>query len=150
MKPKVAATLPWSRSGRDLAADVRWELRHQLNTVASYAQWTLVPVVLLAIDDFGTGYANIGQLLDLPADIVKLDKRFIRQLPAAGQGGTLVLAIIGMAQGMGKTTIAEGVENREQLDFLRSAGCTAYQGFLAGAALPEREACELARGWRGH
>jgi diguanylate cyclase (GGDEF)-like protein len=106
--------------------------------------------VLLAIDDFGTGYANIGQLLDLPADIVKLDKRFIRQLPAAGQGGTLVRAIIGMAQGMGKTTIAEGVENREQLDFLRSAGCTAYQGFLAGAALPEREACELARGWRGH
>ena len=49
MKPKVAVTVPWSMSSRSLAADVRWELRHQLNALASLAQWTIVPVVLLTL-----------------------------------------------------------------------------------------------------
>lgn len=103
--------------------------------------------ILLAIDDFGTGYANLSHLLDLPAATVKLDKRFIDKLPHDIPSVALVRAIITMATSMNMRTVAEGVEREEQLEFLRENGCSAYQGYLAGPALPTRDAIELAQGW---
>lgn len=99
----------------------------------------------LAIDDFGTGYANLGQLLDLPAGAVKIDRRFIEKLPGDKHSAALVRAMITLASGIGMQAIAEGVENTDQLDFLIDNDCNAYQGFLASKALPHGQALAFAR-----
>lgn len=99
----------------------------------------------LAVDDFGTGHSNLSRLLDLSADAIKIDKRFVDQLPHDKQSAALVRSMITLASGLGMKVIAEGVENRSQLDFLRDNGCDACQGFLFSAALPFDAALELAR-----
>jgi EAL domain-containing protein (putative c-di-GMP-specific phosphodiesterase class I) len=104
--------------------------------------------MLLSIDDFGTGYSNLGHLLDLPAYSVKLDKRFIDKLPHDKKSAALVRAVITLASGLGMTAVAEGVEHEEQLDFLRRHGCTAYQGYRAGMAMPHAVALDVARSWQ--
>ncbi len=104
--------------------------------------------MLLSIDDFGTGYSNLGHLLDLPAHSVKLDKRFIEKLPYDKKSAALVRAVITLASGLGMTAVAEGVEHEEQLNFLRQHGCTAYQGYRAGMAMPYTVALDTARKWQ--
>jgi diguanylate cyclase (GGDEF)-like protein len=96
--------------------------------------------VQLAIDDFGTGYANLAHLLDLPAAVIKIDKRFVDKLPGDKHSIALVRAILTMAQSMGMQTVAEGVEREEQLQFLRENGCDAWQGFLRVSPMPAAEA----------
>jgi len=86
--------------------------------------------VKLAIDDFGTGYSSLAYLKKFPIDILKIDKSFIDELPSDKDSITIVKTIIAMAKSMGYKTIAEGVENQEQLDFLATVGCDLYQGFL--------------------
>ena len=105
--------------------------------------------MLLSIDDFGTGYSNLGHLLDLPAYSVKLDKRFIEKLPHDKNSAALVRAVITLASGLGMTAVAEGVEHEDQLNFLRQHGCTAYQGYRAGMAMPYTVALDMARKWQG-
>ncbi len=105
--------------------------------------------MLLSIDDFGTGYSNLGHLLDLPAYSVKLDKRFIDKLPHDKKSAALVRAVITLASGLGMTAVAEGVEHEGQLEFLRQHGCTAYQGYRAGMAMPYTVALDMARKWQG-
>jgi EAL domain-containing protein (putative c-di-GMP-specific phosphodiesterase class I) len=86
--------------------------------------------VRLTIDDFGTGYSRLGYLKDYPVDKLKIDQSFVATL----DGNTAVIgAIIAMARSLDMLAIAEGVETQEQLDFLRSAGCDQYQGYLADA-----------------
>jgi EAL domain-containing protein (putative c-di-GMP-specific phosphodiesterase class I) len=101
----------------------------------------------LAIDDFGTGYSNLGRLLDLPAQAIKIDKRFIDKLPDDKNSRALVRSMITLASGLGMKTIAEGVEHPAQLEFLRDNGCDACQGFNFSAALPFDEALSLAQVW---
>jgi len=101
----------------------------------------------ISIDDFGTGFANLGQLLDLPASTLKIDKRFVDKLPADRDSAALVKGIVMIASGMGMRTIAEGVESPEQLRFLTENNCDAYQGYLAGVALPPKAALDLAARW---
>ncbi|WP_229202269.1 sensor domain-containing protein [Pseudoduganella aquatica] len=86
--------------------------------------------VRLTIDDFGTGYSRLGYLKDYPVDKLKIDQSFVATL----DGNTAVIgAMIAMARSLDMLAIAEGVETQEQLDFLRSAGCDQYQGYLADA-----------------
>ena len=86
--------------------------------------------VRLTIDDFGTGYSRLGYLKDYPVDKLKIDQSFVRTL----DGNTAVItAIVAMARSLDMVAIAEGVETREQLNFLRSVGCHQYQGYLADA-----------------
>jgi EAL domain-containing protein (putative c-di-GMP-specific phosphodiesterase class I) len=103
--------------------------------------------MLLAIDDFGTGYANLGQLLDLPAYAIKIDKRFVEKLPQDKDSAALIRAMITLAAGLGMQAIAEGVEQEVQLDFLREHGCDACQGFRSAPALPAPAALALAKDW---
>lgn len=103
--------------------------------------------VPLAVDDFGTGHSNLSRLLDLSADAIKIDKRFVDQLPHDKQSAALVRSMITLATGLGMKVIAEGVENLAQLEFLREIGCDACQGFTFSAALPFEAALELARNW---
>jgi EAL domain-containing protein (putative c-di-GMP-specific phosphodiesterase class I) len=91
--------------------------------------------VRIVLDDFGTGYGSLSYLRSFPFDKVKLDRRLIAEAARAPDAAALVEAIIGLA-GIGMTTLAEGVESAQQLDWMRAQGCTEAQGFLFGAGVP--------------
>jgi diguanylate cyclase (GGDEF)-like protein/PAS domain S-box-containing protein len=86
--------------------------------------------VRLAIDDFGTGYSSLSYLKRFPVDYVKIDQSFIRGLGEGTEDAAITKAIIDMAHSLGLKVVAEGVENQQQLDFLRSNGCDEVQGYL--------------------
>ena len=84
----------------------------------------------ISIDDFGTGYSSLAYLKELPIDIIKIDRSFIRDVPQDPNDSVLVETIVAMARHLGIRTIAEGVETEEQLEFLSALGCDIYQGYL--------------------
>jgi diguanylate cyclase (GGDEF)-like protein/PAS domain S-box-containing protein len=92
--------------------------------------------VRLAIDDFGTGYSSLSYLQKLPAAILKIDRSFLTSLDQGPNGSTLVKGIIGLANGLGLITVAEGIENEEQATILRALGCSCGQGLLFSPPLP--------------
>jgi diguanylate cyclase (GGDEF)-like protein/PAS domain S-box-containing protein len=94
--------------------------------------------VQLAIDDFGTGYSSLSYLQQLPATILKIDRSFLQGLEGK-DGRTLVRGIIGLANGLSLTTVAEGIEQREQAEALRRMGCLCGQGLFFAPPLPARE-----------
>lgn len=105
----------------------------------------------IAIDDFGTGYSSLSRLSSLPVDTLKIDRSFVRQLPASAQGLTLVQTVISLAQAFSMTTVAEGVETQAQFALLRESGCTQSQGYLHSRPVPaEAFVTMLRRGPRGH
>ncbi|UCH26011.1 MAG: EAL domain-containing protein [Trueperaceae bacterium] len=83
----------------------------------------------LAIDDFGTGYSNLGALKDLPFDIVKIDRSFLRDVPENRRNTTLVKTILAMAQVLELSVVAEGIETDAQAHFLYWEGARWLQGF---------------------
>ena len=91
--------------------------------------------VSISLDDFGTGYSSLAMLQALPIDNVKIDKRFIDGISESAEGKTIVKAVIAMCSEMGLSTTAEGVENDEQLSFLRESGCSKVQGYLLNRPL---------------
>lgn len=93
----------------------------------------------LAIDDFGTGYSSLSYLRRLPLDAIKIDRSFIRDLPASESDRQITLAIIAMAKALNLEVIAEGIEVDAQRQFLLEAGCETGQGFLISAARPAEE-----------
>jgi len=95
--------------------------------------------VQLAIDDFGTGYSSLSYLKRMPVDKLKIDRSFVEGLPADTSDVGIVQTIIAIARTMQLRVLAEGVEGRSQLDFLREAGCEECQGFLFGPAVPSQE-----------
>jgi EAL domain-containing protein (putative c-di-GMP-specific phosphodiesterase class I) len=92
--------------------------------------------VRIALDDFGTGYATLSQLLELHLDKIKIDRSFVDRLGKDKESTIIIRAIIGLATGFGLTTTAEGVEDPEQLAYLRQHGCLEGQGYLFGRAVP--------------
>jgi diguanylate cyclase (GGDEF)-like protein len=92
--------------------------------------------VRIALDDFGTGYATLSQLLSFQFDKIKIDKSFVARLDQEKDGQVIIRAILGLAKGFGLTTTAEGVEDKEQLSYLRASGCTEGQGYLFSKAIP--------------
>ena len=86
--------------------------------------------ITLAIDDFGTGYSSLSYLKRLPIDALKIDRSFVMDLEASNDSATICAAIIAMANELGLTVIAEGVETNAQLDFLRRQSCDQVQGYL--------------------
>lgn len=98
--------------------------------------------VSIALDDFGTGYSSLSYLKRFPVDVLKIDRAFICDLPDNSDDGAIVHAIIAMADKLNVQVVAEGVETKEQLEFLKSAGCNMVQGYYlqrpasAGDLLP--------------
>lgn len=84
----------------------------------------------MEIDDFGSGYSSLNTLKDVPADVVKLDMRFLEGDGQTGRGGNILESIVRMTRWLGMSVIAEGVETIEQADFLKSIGCIYVQGYL--------------------
>ena len=92
--------------------------------------------VQVMVDDFGTGYSSLSYLKRFPISMVKIDGSFLHDVPGDRENAAITLAIIAMAHGMGLGVIAEGVENIEQLDFLRSLDCDESQGYHIGRPEP--------------
>jgi diguanylate cyclase (GGDEF)-like protein/PAS domain S-box-containing protein len=95
--------------------------------------------VTLTLDDFGTGYSSLSYLKHFPIDALKIDRAFIRDIATDADSAAITGAIIAMAQGLGKSVVAEGVETAAQAAHLRGAGCTQMQGFLFGRAVAASE-----------
>ena len=93
--------------------------------------------VKIALDDFGTGYSNLLQVSKLPVDIIKIDKEFISGIkPGPSKSNELLTAMVGIGKSLGFLIVAEGVETKQQADFLKLIGCTHAQGYLYGKPMP--------------
>ncbi|WP_204109534.1 EAL domain-containing protein [Rhodanobacter sp. FDAARGOS 1247] len=95
--------------------------------------------VKLSIDDFGTGYSSLAQLRDLPFDELKIDRSFVHHASRSPSLRVMLESSIGMARELGLRTVAEGVEEREDWDLLRSAGCDMVQGYFVARPMPGHE-----------
>jgi EAL domain-containing protein (putative c-di-GMP-specific phosphodiesterase class I) len=86
--------------------------------------------VRVSMDDFGTGYSSLSYLRSFPFDKIKIDRSFVKGLGKGGESAAIVRAVAGLAQSLNMTTTAERVETEEQMQHVRSLGCTEMQGFL--------------------
>ena len=88
------------------------------------------------MDDFGSGYSSLNMLKDAPVDILKMDMKFLEDQGISGRGPEILASLVRMAKKLGMRTIAEGIETKEQGDFLRSVGCEYGQGYYYARPMP--------------
>lgn len=93
----------------------------------------------IAVDDFGTGYSSLTYLQRFPIHTLKIDRSFVEHVTQQQGDATITRAVIDLARNFGMTSVAEGVETKAQLEFLRSYGCNEAQGYLFGPAVPPQE-----------
>ena len=94
---------------------------------------------VILMDDFGTGYSSLNMLKDIQIDVLKLDMGFLKSSDYSAKGGNILTAILKMAESLKMQTIAEGVETKEQVEFLKSIGCKYVQGLYYSKPLPVDE-----------
>ncbi|MDD6849305.1 MAG: bifunctional diguanylate cyclase/phosphodiesterase [Veillonellaceae bacterium] len=94
---------------------------------------------VILMDDFGTGYSSLNMLKDIQIDVLKLDMGFLKSSDHSAKGGNILTAILKMAESLKMQAIAEGVETKEQVEFLKSIGCKYVQGFYYSKPLPVDE-----------
>src|SRR5207237_6391086 len=109
-------------TGLDRTQPILWELQRN--------------GVKLAIDDFGTGYSSLARLRNLPVDVLKIDRFFVRDLPGDADARSMVEAIVRMAVGLDMQPLAEGIETEDQWHFLAEHGCELGQGFYFSRPVP--------------
>jgi predicted signal transduction protein with EAL and GGDEF domain len=113
-------------------------LAHEETTIRALSELHALGVGLV-LDDFGTGYSSLSSLRRFPIERVKIDRSFVGDITADPGDAALTTAILSMAQSLELRVVAEGVETREQADFLRERGCHELQGFLFSAPVPAAE-----------
>jgi len=99
----------------------------------------------IAIDDFGTGYSSLSYLQQFPVNGLKIDRSFVSDIRADQADASIINAIVAMARGLKLGLVAEGVENRTQLRYLRQRGCSEVQGFIFSGAVPADQMMRLLR-----
>ena len=104
--------------------------------------------VRVSVDDFGTGYSSLSYLQRLPVDVLKIDRSFVKDLDAEGDGArssavALTEAITGLGHSLGLKVLAEGVETEAQLDALAALGCDEVQGYYFSRPVPAPNVSEL-------
>ena len=99
--------------------------------------------VLLAIDDFGTDHSSLSRLRELPVDVLKVDRSFLRGVPGDPQGAAIVQAIATLGGGLDMHVVAEGIETAAQQAFAAEAGCQYGQGFHLARPMPAGEVTAL-------
>ncbi|MGF1641354.1 MAG: EAL domain-containing protein [Rhodospirillales bacterium] len=104
--------------------------------------------IAISVDDFGTGYSSLGYLRRLPLSTLKIDRTFVQDVTRNPDAAAIADVIIAMAHKLNLTVIAEGVEEEEQLQFLRDRGCEMMQGYYFSPALPSEEFTALLRSGR--
>jgi EAL domain-containing protein (putative c-di-GMP-specific phosphodiesterase class I)/GGDEF domain-containing protein len=97
----------------------------------------------LSIDDFGTGYSSLSYIKRFPVDALKIDQSFVREVTTSPEDSAITTSIVLMGKSLGLTVVAEGVETRSQLEFLRVLECDEAQGYLFSRPVPAKEAGEL-------
>jgi EAL domain-containing protein (putative c-di-GMP-specific phosphodiesterase class I) len=102
----------------------------------------------IALDDFGTGYSSLTYLTAFPADYIKIDKSFVRDLPVGSQSAAISRSIIALGRTLGLRIVAEGIETKAQAAFLLASFCDEGQGFLYATPLPEDRLEEWAEAYR--
>jgi EAL domain-containing protein (putative c-di-GMP-specific phosphodiesterase class I) len=96
--------------------------------------------VKIAIDDFGTGYSSIAYLKQLPIDLIKIDRSFVKDIDHDESDRSIIKAILQLAQNLGINTLAEGVECTAHIEFLAQHGCGRGQGYVYSKPVPEKQA----------
>jgi diguanylate cyclase (GGDEF)-like protein len=99
--------------------------------------------VRIAMDDFGTGYSSLSYVQSFPFDKIKIDRSFVKDIVDGVGSLNIVRAVTAMATGLGMATTAEGVETSEQLEMVRSEGCTEIQGYVFSKPVPAGEVADL-------
>ena len=100
----------------------------------------------IEMDDFGSGYSSLNMLKDAPVDVIKIDRFFLDEVIDTKRGKIIVANSIKMSKELGMRTVAEGVETKEQADFLRDAGCDIAQGYYYSKPIPTDEFEQLLEG----
>lgn len=95
--------------------------------------------ISISLDDFGTGYSSLSILKSLPIEELKIDKTFVDDITLDDKARQMARSIITIGKALGITTVAEGVENKQQLDLLASLGCSTYQGYYFAKPMPLSE-----------
>jgi EAL domain-containing protein (putative c-di-GMP-specific phosphodiesterase class I) len=116
---------------------------HNLERAATLLGKLKATGATVALDDFGTGYSSLNYLKRFPIDSLKIDRSFIKDLPLDVEDAAITKAIVVMAHSLGLTVVAEGVETREQAEFLRAHGCDEAQGYYFSKPVPEHEFARL-------
>lgn len=134
--------LPWNRLVLELVetclADLPPHTLRQMNELIAAG-------VRFAVDDFGTGYSSLSRLTGLPAQIVKLDRAFVRGVATGESDWAVARAVVDLTAAIGQVCVAEGVEDADQFAVLRDLGVHAYQGWLFARATPADRFRELLR-----
>ena len=99
--------------------------------------------VALAMDDFGTGYSSLSYLRRFPLDIIKIDRSLVTDIEHEEEVAKIARAVISLGTSLGKTVVAEGVENQAQFDFLCRQGCHEFQGYMLARPMPEHALAQL-------
>ena len=99
----------------------------------------------IEMDDFGTGYSSLNMLADLDVDVIKLDMRFVQNIKSNEKQEKMVKLVLDIARDLSMKVVAEGVEEKEQVEFLKAAGCDVIQGFYFSKPLSEDDFIDLVK-----